>query len=211
MLTATFSRFITIAKEHSHLIIDLCAEQDVIARSRLLYYLDRNHVPSEEKDRLIEQLCQTGILFEGTENEYTMNPVVVDLVNYYERRGRLTSATFLREQILGIASLTDELQRHLAAEEPQKHVILDTLDDLYRLVRQVRESGYSHYIACMRMLGDMKRSSKDKTIAQRIDELETVRRRHIEPLGELIDPHADFAHKIEALKREHHADAIRLV
>ena len=67
-------------------------------------------------------------------------------------------------------------------------MIIDTVDKLYLVVREVRESGYQHYQACMRAFGDMKRNSAEKPIDVRIGELKTVHRRYIEPLRELIDP-----------------------
>ncbi len=201
MALATFSKFINTALKHTSLIIDLCAESDFVNHSKLLYYLGRYNVLPFEKDALIETLCEASILFEETENVYTINPVVVELVNYYERRGRLTSATFLRDQIFSIATSTDELQRYLAEEEPAQEMIVDIINNLYFLVREIRESGDSHYMACMRILGDIKRSSEEKTISQRLDDIETLQRRHILPLSELIDPSAEFAHKIISLKR----------
>lgn len=196
-----FRRFLATAHKHTTLIIDLCAETDIISRARMLNYLEQHQVMPVEKDRVIDELCQAAVLLVEAEQSYTINPVVVDLINYYERRGRLTSASFLRDQILAIAQLTDVLQQHLVAEEKQPELMLDTLDDLYRLVREVREAGAGHYIACMRLFGDMKRTGDIKSIEQRITELQTAQRRHITPLRELIDPDAEYVHKIHTLHR----------
>lgn len=201
MSLPTFSQFLNIARRHVNLIIDLCAEQDIISRAKLLSYMERYDVPAAEKDALIEDLSQALVLHKQEENSYIVNQVVVDVVNYYERRGRLTNASFLRDQIVEISRLTDELQKLLFAESRDREAILDRIDDLYRLVREVREAGDSHYVACMRLFGDLKRDSDHKTIEQRLDELETIQRRHINPLRELIDPNAEYAHKITALKR----------
>lgn len=196
-----FKRFLSTAHKYTTLIIDLCAEQDTLSRARLLNYLEQHQIPPAEKGRAIDDLCQAVVLLVEAEQSYTVNPAVMDLVNYYERRGRLTSATFLRDQILSIAQLTDTLQQHLMAEEKQPELLLDTLDDLYRLVREVREAGDGHYIACMRLFGDMKRTGDVKSVEQRITELQTAQRRHITPLRELIDPDAEYVHKIQALHR----------
>jgi hypothetical protein len=53
----------------------------------------------------------------------------------------------------------------------------------------------------MRLFGDLKRASDARKVEQRLAELETIQRRHINPLRELIDPNAEYAHKIAALKR----------
>jgi hypothetical protein len=201
MTTATFAQFLLIARRYLNLIVDLCAEQDVISRSKLLNYMERHGIPPAEKDALLDELCKTLVLLKETENSYTVNHVVVDLVNYYERRGRLTNAKFLKDQIVEIARLTDQLQTLLFADEKDREAILDRVDDLYRLVREVREAGESHYIACMRLFGDLKRASDAKKVEQRLAELETIQRRHINPLRELIDPNAEYAHKIASLKR----------
>ncbi len=201
MAITTFAQFLSITRRYVSLIVDLCAEQDVISRSQLLNYMERHSIAAAEKDALIDELCKTLVLFKEAENNYTINRVVVDLVNYYERRGRLTNAKFLKDQIIEIARLTDQLQQHLFAEEKDREAILDRVDDLYRLVREVREAGQSHYTACMRLFGDMKRTGEAKKVEQRLTELETVQRRHINPLRELIDPKAEYAHKITSLKR----------
>lgn len=201
MTIPTFTQFLSVARKYVSLIVDLCAEQDVISRSKLLNYMERYGIPPGDKDTLIDELCNTLVLLKETENSYTVNHVVVDLVNYYERRGRLTNAKFLKDQIIEIARLTDELQKYLFAEEKDREAILDRIDDLYRLVREVREAGESHYTACMRLFGDLKRASDTKKVEQRLAELEIIQRRHINPLRELIDPNAEYAHKIASLKR----------
>lgn len=198
---ADFRRFLSTAHKYATLITDLCAEPDVISRARMFNYLEQHHIPPAEKTRVIDDLCQAAVLFIETEQDYAINPVVVDLVNYYERRGRLTSAAFLRDQILAIAKLTDALQQQIVAEEKQPEPMLDTLDDLYRLVREVREAGDGHYLACMRLFGDMKRTGDARSVEQRIMELQTAQRRHITPLRELIDPDAEYVHRIQTLHR----------
>jgi hypothetical protein len=107
----------------------------------------------------------------------------------------------LRDQIYEIGKLTDGLQQHLFAAEPMLEVITDTVDKLYLVVREVRESGYQHYQACMRAFGDMKRNTAAIRIDERIDELRTVHRRYIEPLKELIDPNAEPVRKITRLRQ----------
>lgn len=201
MTIPTFMQFLSIARKQGGLIVDLCAEQDVISRSKLLNYMERHSIPPAEKDALLDELCKTLVLLKETENSYTVNHVVVDLVNYYERRGRLTNAKFLKDQIIEIARLTDELQKLLYSEEKEREAILDRVDDLYRLVREVREAGASHYLACMRLFGDLKRSGDSHKVEERLAELETIQRRHINPLRELVDPNAEYTHKITLLKR----------
>ena len=198
--TISFRHFLNIAGQYTGLITDLCKVQDIISRAQLLHYLESHGIPPAEKDGLIKILCRVLVLFEEAEDGYTVNPAVADLVNYYERRGRLTSARFLRDQILGIARLTEELQHRLFADEVDKNALFDTIDDLYRLVKEVREYGSNHYQACMVLLGDMKRTGNGKTVDQRLAELETVQRRHIHPLRELVDPNAEYAQKITQLK-----------
>ena len=201
MSTPRFSRFLTLAREHTGLIIDLCADPNILSRAQLLHYLEHHAVAAAQKDTLIEELCQAAILLVEHDQGFTVNHAVVELVNYYERRGRLISATFLRDQMLAIAELTDTLQRELFAAERDQAALLDTIDDLYRLVREVREAGLDHYIACMRLLGDIKRTGGQHPLEQRLQDLETAQRRYIEPLRALIDPSGEYVPRIAQLRR----------
>ncbi len=201
MTITTFHEFLYTAGLHDGLLVDLCAEQGVISRAQLLAYMERHGIAPDDKDKLIERYCRTAILYEEGNYEYTVNPIVASLVNFYERRGKLTHAAFLRDQIYEIGKLTDALQQYLFAAEPMLEVIADTVDKLYLAVRDVRESGYQHYQACMRAFGDMKRNTTAKQIEQRIDDLKTVHRRYIEPLKELIDPNAEPVQKINRLRQ----------
>ncbi len=196
-----FTRFLALAREHTDLIVDLCADPDVLSRAQLLHYLEHHDVAAAQKDALIEELSQAAILLVEHDQGFTVNPAVVELVNYYERRGRLISATFLRDQMFQIAELTDRLQRELFAAESDRTAILDTIDDLYRLVREVREAGLDHYVACMRLLGDIKRTGGQHTLEQRLQDLETAQRRYIEPLRALIDPSGEYVPRIAQLRR----------
>jgi hypothetical protein len=202
MTMPRFSRFLGLAREHTALIIDLCGDSDVLSRAQLLHYLEHHEVSAAQKDALIEELCQSAILLVEHDQGFTVNPAVIDLVNYYERRGRLISATFLRDQMLQIASLTDRLQRDLFAAESDRAAVLDTIDDLYRLVREVREAGLDHYVACMRLLGDIKRTSGRQALDRRLEDLETAQRRYIEPLRALIDPSGEYVPRIAQLRRQ---------
>ncbi|MBA3030251.1 MAG: hypothetical protein FP816_15770 [Desulfobacteraceae bacterium] len=201
MSITTFQGFLATANLHQGLLVDLCAEPGVISRAKLLTYMERHGISPADKDRLIERYCRTSILYEEADFEYSVNPVVVGLVNFYERRGRLTHAGFLRDQIFEIGKLTDTLQQLLFAELPEMDGIIDTVDKIYLVVREVRESGYQHYQACMRAFGDMKRNSGERPIDVRIEELKTVHRRYIEPLRELIDPNAEPVRKMALLRR----------
>jgi hypothetical protein len=201
MSITSFHSFLTTASLHHGLLVDLCAEQGVITRAQLLAYMERHDIAPADKDKLIERYCRTSILNEEADFEYTVNPILADLVNFYERRGKLTHADFLRDQIFEIGNLTDTLQQQLFAEEPALEAIADTIDKLYLAVRQVRESGYQHYQACMRAFGDMKRNSGAAPIDARIIQLKTVHRRYIEPLMELIDPNAEPVQKMALLRR----------
>ncbi|HSH82520.1 MAG TPA: hypothetical protein VLA19_28655 [Herpetosiphonaceae bacterium] len=201
MTTPRFTGFLALAREHTALIVDLCADPNVLSRAQILHYLEHHGVPAPHKDALIEELCQSAILLIEHDQAYTVNPPVVDLVNYYERRGRLISATFLREQMLTITDLTDRLQTELFAAEMDPAAIVDTIDDLYRLVREVREAGLDHYIACMRLLGDIKRIGDRHAIERRLQDLETAQRRYIEPLRALIDPSGEYVPRIAQLRR----------
>jgi len=201
MSITTFQVFLATASLHHMLLVDLCAEPGLISRAKLLSYMERHGISPADKDRLIERYCRTSILYEEADFEYSVNPVVVGLVNFFERRGRLTHAGFLRDQIFEIGKLTDTLQQFLYTETPEMDVIIDTVDNLYLVVREVRESGYQHYQACMRAFGDMKRNSAEKPIDMRIEELKTVHRHYIEPLRELIDPNAEPVQKMALLRR----------
>ncbi len=201
MSITTFQVFLATASLHHGLLVDLCAEPGLISRAKLLTYMERHDILPGDKDRLIERYCRTSILYEEADFEYSVNPIVAGLVNFYERRGRLTHAGFLRDQIFEIGKLTDTLQQLLYAETPEMDVIIDTVDKLYLVVREVRESGYQHYQACMRAFGDMKRNSAEKPIDVRIEELKTVHRRYIAPLRELIDPNAEPVQKMGLLRR----------
>jgi hypothetical protein len=201
MTMPRFARFLALAREHTALIVDLCADPDLLSRAQLLHYLEHHGVPAAQKDALIDELVQAAILLAEPAG-FTVNPAVVDLVNYYERRGRLISATFLRDQMLAIAELTERLQRELFAAEADRAAILDTIDDLYRLVREVREAGLDHYVACMRLLGDIKRAGGKQPLEQRLQDLETAQRRYIEPLRALIDPGGEYVPRIAQLRRQ---------
>jgi len=201
MAITTFHEFLSTAGLYDGLLVDLCAEQGVISRAQLLAYMERHGIAPDDKDKLIERYCRTSILYEEGNYEYTVNPIVAGLVNFYERRGKLTNADFLRDQIYEIGKLTDVLQQHLFATEPMLEVIADTVDKLYLVVRDVREGGHQHYQACMRAFGEMKRNTTAKRIDERIDELKTVHRRYIEPLKELIDPNAEPVQKITRLRQ----------
>ena len=201
MSITTFQGFLTTANLHHGLLVDLCAEQGMITRAQLLDYMERHGIAPADKDKLIERYCRTSILYEEADFEYTVNPIVAGLVNFYERRGKLTHADFLKDQIFEIGNLTDTLQQQLYAQEPVLETIGDIVDKLYLAVRQVRESGYQHYQACMRAFGDMKRNSGAAPIDERIIQLKTVHRRYIEPLRELIDPNAEPVQKMALLRR----------
>jgi hypothetical protein len=201
MTTPRFTRFLLLAREHTGLLIDLCTEPDVLSRAQLLHYMEHHSVPAALKDALIDDLTQTAILLPEQEG-FTVNAAVVDIVNYYERRGRLISATFLRDQMLAVAELTDRLRRELFAPEPILEAILDLIDNLSRLVREVREAGLDHYIACMRLLGDIKRTSDRHSLERRLQDLETAQRRYIEPLRALIDPSGEYVPRIVQLQSQ---------
>jgi hypothetical protein len=201
MFITSFHSFLTTASLNHGLIVDLCAEQGVITRAQLLAYMERHHIAPADKDKLIERYCRTSILYEEADFEYTVNPIVAGLVNFYERRGKLTHADFLRDQIFEIGNLTDTLQKQLYAQETVLESIADTVDKLYLSVRQVRESGYQHYQACMRAFGDMKRNSRAAPIDERIIKLKTIHRRYIGPLRELVDPNAEPVQKMTLLRR----------
>ncbi len=201
MSITTFHGFLTTAGLQHGLIVDLCAEQGVITRAQLLAYMQRHGIVPAEKEKLIERYCRTAILYEEADFEYTVNPIVAGLVNFYERRGKLTHADFLRDRIFEIGNLTDALQQLLFAETSDLVAIGDTVDKLFLVVREVREGGYQHYQACMRAFGDMKRNSAAKAIDVRIEELKTVYRRYIEPLKELVDPQAEPVQKLTLLRR----------
>ncbi len=201
MSITTFQGFLATAGLHHGLLVDLCAEQGMISRAKLLTYMERHAIAPADKDRLIERYCRASILYEETDFEYSVNPIVAGLVNFYERRGKLTHAGFLRDQVIEIGKLTDALQQLLFSENPATEMITDTVDNLYLVVREVRESGFQHYQACMRTFGDMKRNSGAKSIETRIQELKTVYRRYIEPLKELIDPNSVPVQKMALLRR----------
>ena len=196
-----FTRFLALAHKHTDLIVALCANPDVLSRAQLLHYLELRDVAAAQKDALIEELAQAAILLVEHDQGFTVNPAVIELVNYYERRGRLISATFLRDQMFQIAGLTDRLQRELFAADADRTAILDTIDNLYRLVREVREAGLDHYVACMRLLGDIKRAGGESTLEQRLQALETAQRRYIDPLRALIDPSGEYVPHIAQLRR----------
>ncbi len=201
MTAPRFTRFLTLAREHTNLIIDLCAEADGVSRAQLLHYMEHHGVAPALKESLIDDLLQTAILLPEHDHEFTVNPAVVDLVNYYERRGRLISATFLRDQMSAMAELSDRLQRELFGVEIARELILDLTDDLYRLVREVREAGLDHYVACMRLLGDIKRAGDRQPLERRLADLETAQRRYIDPLRGLIDPSGEYVPRITLLRR----------
>jgi len=107
MTITTFHEFLYAAGLFDGLLVDLCAEQGVISRAQLLAYMERHGIAPDDKDKLIERYCRTSILYEEGNYEYTVNPIVAGLVNFYERRGKLTNADFLRDRIYEIGKLTD--------------------------------------------------------------------------------------------------------
>ena len=201
MSLPTFSRFLTVASQYSDLLRDLSVEEGLVSRATLLNYFDQQKVVPTDKGHAIESLLKIDILVDEGEEGYTLNPVVGDVINYYERRGRLTHAGFLRDQIMEIGRLTDELQLQFYAKERTPYVIADTIDTLYRLVREVRESGNQHYIGCMFLFGELQRAGNQLSIDQRLTQMETIQRRHIAPLGEIIELDGEYAEKIRLLRR----------
>jgi hypothetical protein len=176
MTSPRLTRFLTLARDNTGLLIDLCAETDLLSRAQLLHYMEHHRIPAVQKDQLIDALVHAAILL-PEQDGFGINAPIVDLVNYYERRGRLMSATFLRDQMIAIAELTESLQRELFAQEPAPEVLIDLLDDLSRLVHEVREAGSDHYIACMRLLGDIKRAGDRHPHASQATDLKLPRRR----------------------------------
>lgn len=198
MTTPRLARFLALARDYTGLLIDLCAETDMLSRAQVLHYMEHHGIPAAQKDPLIDALSQAAILL-PEQDGFALNATIVDLVNYYERRGRLMSATFLRDQMVAIAELTERLQRELFAQEPAPEAIIDLIDNLSRLVHEVREAGSDHYIACMRLLGDIKRAGDRHPLERRLQDLETAQRRYIEPLRALIDPSGEYVPRIVRL------------
>jgi len=44
MTMPRFARFQALAREHTALIVDLCADPDLLSRARLLHYLEHQYV-----------------------------------------------------------------------------------------------------------------------------------------------------------------------
>ncbi len=160
--------------------------------------MEHHGVAPALKECLIDDLMETAILLQEHDHEFTVNPTVVDPVNYYERRGRLISATFLRDQMSAMAELSDRLQRELFGMGIARELVLDLIDDLYR---EVREAGLDHYVACMRLLSDIKRAGDSHPLERRLTDLETAQRRYIDPLRGLIDPSGEYVPRITHLRR----------
>lgn len=184
--------FLNLARDYPNLLIDLCAEPDLLSRAQVLAILERYGVKPDEKDHLIERFRKTDILVDESNGAFSINPVVAKLVNYYERRGALVSATFLRDQMMAIVELSRRLRRELAEVDIDRVALSDAIDNLSRLVHDVLTIGKDHHLACMRLLGDIKRAGSDLSLAERIDRLATAQRRHIEPLRALTDPNDEY-------------------
>jgi hypothetical protein len=123
MTTPHFARFLALAREHTALIVDLCADPDLLSRAQLLHYLEHHGVPAAQKDALIDKLGQAAILLAEPAG-FTVNPAVVDLVNYYERRGRPARALHFGDyDRFGLA-----IYRRIRAALPQ--LMLYVPDDL---------------------------------------------------------------------------------
>lgn len=118
MPITTFQGFLATTNLHHSLLVDLCTEAGVIGRAKLLAYMERHGIAPMDKDALIQRYRRAAILYEESEDTYTVNPVVAGLVNFYERRGRLTHADFLKDQIVDIGNLTDALQQALFTAPP---------------------------------------------------------------------------------------------
>jgi hypothetical protein len=56
MTMPRFARFLALAREHTALIVDLCADPDLLSRAQLLHYLEHHGVPAAQKDALIDEL-----------------------------------------------------------------------------------------------------------------------------------------------------------
>src|SRR5262245_8694486 len=123
MTTPRFARFLALARDNTSLLIDLCAEMEMLSRAQVLHYMEHHGIPAAQKDSLIDALVQAAILL-PEQDGFALNATIVDLINYYERRGRLMSATFLRDQMVAIAELTERLQRELFAQEPAPEAII---------------------------------------------------------------------------------------
>lgn len=192
--------FLAAASERPDLLIDLCAEPDLMSRAHILALLERHGVASDAKDGVIAKLVAVDILEEKPHDSFSVNPMVAQLVNFYERRGELISATFLRDQMTAIVETSMRLRRALAAPVADGAAVGDAIDDLCRLVRYVATIGNQHYVACMRLLGDIKRTVGEQALDQRIDRLEVAQRRYIEPLRDLTDPNGAYRPRLAEVR-----------
>lgn len=62
MTMPRFARFLALAREHTALIVDLCADPDLLSRAQLLHYLEHHGVPPAQKDALIDELGQAALV-----------------------------------------------------------------------------------------------------------------------------------------------------
>lgn len=81
MLRDRLVAFLNLVREHPDLLIDLCTEPDLLSRAQVLALLERYGAPMHDKERLIKKLIEVDILAEESHGAFSVNPLVVKLVN----------------------------------------------------------------------------------------------------------------------------------
>lgn len=199
MVSREFQKFVQLAHTHAEIIVEL-ASRDTIGYAQLLAILDAHGLPSHETSKFIADLQVARILDNMHNGDYLINTAVNRLVNDFERRGHLTSATFLRNTLVQISTHSTDLRTILIDNPSDGPRIREHVEDLVNMLRDVVTSAHEHYHASMLALGDLKRNQTHYRIDERIAKLEETQRRHITPLRDIVDNEGVFVSTITNLR-----------
>jgi hypothetical protein len=141
------------------------------------------------------------MLARDSADQLTVSPTLANFLTHYANRGQLTSATFLAEQFQHMAQQVTHIQHELRQAAPDALVLVTHVDHLATQLRNVRHAATDHYLACMHLMGDLKRNEQHQTLAERITLLQHAQRRHIDPLAELIAPHSNTMALLQTVRQ----------
>ena len=193
---------LTTVTEHIDLIVQLSHIEGTLSMADILHACDDTGVPPEAREALSKRLAAQRILVQDVTDELRVNPALTAFLNHYEGHGQLTSATFLAEQFQHLPALGVTMRQLQHQSPPDLFQLVTVLDRLNTQLDTIRQAAHSHYLACMRLLGDLKRNDQHHSLGQRIEHLQQAQRRHIDPLAELIDPQTNAMAHIHAIQHQ---------
>ncbi len=183
------------------LVVALSQQGERLSQADFIYACDAANVPPSAREALLQRFIDLGIVTRHSDDALALNTVLANFLNHYANRGQLTSATFLAEQFQHMAQQVEHIQHELRQAEPDTLVLVTHVDHLATQLRNVRHAATSHYVACMHLMGDLKRNDQHQTLAERIELLQQAQRRHIDPLAELIAPQTNTMAQLYTIRQ----------